>query len=191
MEPNFGNENNLGDKVKSGLLELIEFITIVIVIVLGIHFFVAVPHEVSGNSMLPNFHNGELIITNKLAVRFGELKRGEIVVFKSPKHDGKVFIKRIIGLPGEKLKLQNGHFYINGELLEELYLPQGLVTMPEGFLSEGEDILIPDDQYFMAGDNRPASSDSRDFGPIPRSEIIGEAWIRYWPVNKATIIKQG
>ncbi len=191
MEPNFGKEETAGDKFKSGFLELIEFIAIVAVIVLGVHYFVAVPHEVSGNSMLPNFHNGEFIITNKLALRFGELKRGEVIVFQSPREENKVFIKRILGLPGEKVKLSGGRFYINGQLLEEPYLPQGLLTIPEAFLSEGEEIVVPDGQYFVAGDNRPASSDSRDFGPIKKEAIIGKALLRYWPVSQAGLIKHG
>ena len=191
MDPQqFGEEQSFGDKFKNGLLELIEFVAIVGVIVLVVHFFVAEPHQVSGSSMVPNFHNGEYIITNKISTRFYPIKRGQVLIVHSPKPgDNKVFIKRVIGLPNERIRIYNGKVHINGEQLQEPYLPSNTLTSGEAFLQDSEQISIPDDQYFLIGDNRGGSSDSREWGPVKKEHIIGEAWFRYWPPGVLGLIK--
>lgn len=176
------------DKAKGGLAELIEFVAIVGVIVLVIHYLIAEPHLVSGNSMVPNFHDGDYIITNKLATRFAELQRGEVIILQYPRDPNKVFIKRIIGMPGERLKIMDNVVYINGQLLSEPYLPKDTVTQVRGFMADGEEITIPEGQYFVMGDNREGSSDSREWGPEKKELIIGQAIFRYWPINKISII---
>lgn len=185
-------EPGFGTRFKDSLIELIQFVAIVASILMIIRVFIAEPHKVSGKSMVPNFQDGDYIITNKLATRFSTFQRGEVIILKNPQNPEKeVFIKRIIGLPGETLKLMDGKVYINNNILEEPYLPNNLKTGGEGFLKEGDEVTIPVENYFVMGDNRNNSSDSRQFGYIPREDIIGQAFVRYWPVNKMIVIPIG
>ncbi|MDO8429663.1 MAG: signal peptidase I [Candidatus Daviesbacteria bacterium] len=182
-------EESISSKVRGGFLEMIEFVAIMAAILIIVRFFVAEPHKVDGNSMLPNFHHGDHIITNKLAVRISDMQRGEVIILKSPRDPDKVLIKRIIGLPKESLKLLEGRIYINNRLLEEPYLPTGLKTPGSSFLKEGDEVTIPEGFYFVMGDNRHASSDSRDLGPINKENFVGQAFLRYWPPQRFTILK--
>ncbi|MDD2823050.1 MAG: signal peptidase I [Candidatus Daviesbacteria bacterium] len=183
---------SFGTRLKDSLVELIQFIAIVASILMIIRVLIAEPHRVSGNSMLPNFHDNDYIITNKLSVRLSTPKRGEVIIIKNPRNPEKdVFIKRVIGLPGETIKLLNGSVYINGTLLQEPYLEDGLQTPGEGFLKEGDEVYIPQGNYFVMGDNRRNSSDSRDFGLVKEELLIGQAELRYWPIQKAMIIPVG
>lgn len=193
MEPAYygTDEQTAGSKLKGNLIELIEFVAIAAAILIVLRFFVAEPHKVSGKSMIPNFQDGDYIITNKLALKIGQPQRTEVVILENPRNQDQVFIKRIIGMPGERIKIANGQVYINGELLEEPYLPAGLRTPGESFLSEGEEITIPDNHYFVIGDNRTGSSDSREWGTAPRELFIGTALLRYWPVQKFSLIRSG
>lgn len=188
MDPNLPQqEESFWDKFKGGFLDLLEFVVIVGVIVLAVHYFIAEPHLVSGSSMLPNFHDGEYIITDKLSLNLkAPIKRNQVVVFKSPrpKDENKIFIKRVIGLPGEKVRLQGGQIYINGQVLDQPYLPTNSLTSPGDFLAESEEIVVPDGQYFVMGDNRASSSDSREWGSISKKALVGKAWLRYWPVSQ-------
>lgn len=185
-------EPGVGTKIKDSLVELIQFIAIVASILMIIRVFVAEPHKVSGSSSVPNFNDGDYIITNKLAIRFSTLVRGEDIIIKNPRNPEKdVFIKRIIGLPGETLKILDGKVYINGGLLNEPYLTPDVRTPGEGFLKDGDEITMPLDNYFVMGDNRSNSSDSRDFGLINKNLIVGQAFFRYWPLNKMMFIKIG
>lgn len=185
----FGEEETSWDRFRGKALELIEFVAIVGVIVLLVHFFIAEPHQVSGSSMVPNFHTGELIITNKIATRFFPIKRYEVVIFKSPREQDKVFIKRVIGLPSDKVDIVNGKVFVNDNPLEEPYLPPNALTQAGAFMAEGEVISIPHNQYFVLGDNRGGSSDSREWGPIKKELIIGQAFLRYWPIPSFSLIK--
>lgn len=193
MEPNYSvDEPTFGVKFKDSLIELIQFVAIVASILMIIRVFIAEPHRVSGKSMIPNFQDGDYIITNKLAIRFNIPQRGEVIILKNPQNPEKeVFIKRVIGLPGETLKLFEGQVLINGNLLSESYLPTGLETHGEGFLKDGGEITIPGGSYFVMGDNRTNSSDSRQFGLVTSEEIIGQAFVRYWPLDKMLIIPVG
>ncbi len=192
MEPTYQvDEQSFGSKLKDNVIELIEFVAIVFAILMAIRFFAAEPHKVSGSSMVPNFHDGDYIITNKLAARFSEPKRGEVVILQDPLDTNKVFIKRVIGLPGETLKISGGLVYINNKLLEEPYLPTGLRTSGESYLKDSDEIIIPDGNYFVMGDNRSNSSDSREWGLLKKDLIIGQAFIRYWPLDKVTSISIG
>jgi signal peptidase I len=188
--PNYGSEEqNVWAKIKDNIAELIEFVAIVGVVVLIIQFFIAKPHQVSGSSMVPNFHNGDYIITNLLATKFAALQRGEVIVFKNPRNTNQVFIKRIIGITGDKVRISNGRVYLNGQLLEEPYLPAGTPTNSRGFMADDEEVTVPQDNYFVLGDNREGSSDSREWGFLSKDLVIGQAFLRYWPINKAELIK--
>lgn len=187
-------EQSFWSRLKSGLVELIEFIAILAAIFVIIRFFIAEPHRVSGNSMVPNFHDGDYLITNKLAsnklpIKFGQIKRGEVIILNNPRNTDQVFIKRVIGLPGDKISISGGKVFINNEPLSEPYLPPNTITAGGSFLAEGEEIVIPDGQYFVMGDNRSGSSDSREWGTLKSDLIIGQAYLRYWPPQKIELLK--
>ena len=192
MEPNYQvDEQSFSDKLKSNIIELIEFVAIVAAILMTIRVFAAEPHRVSGSSMIPNFHDGDYIITNKLAKSSSSLQRGEVIILENPSDKNQVFIKRVVGLPGEKVKLLNGKVYLNNEALEEKYLPEDLSSPGESFLKEGEEVIVPENNYFVMGDNRSNSSDSREWGFLQKDLVVGQALLRYWPVNKAGLISIG
>lgn len=158
------------------------------------YFFIAQPHEVTGSSMLPNFIDGEHLLSNKVSYMFSEPKRGDVVTFKFPKAPQFDYIKRIIGLPGEQIMLKDEKIFIfnaehpEGFVLKEAYLSENLLTEGKDFLSEGKKVLIPKGNYVVMGDNREKSSDSREWGFVPRRNIIGRAWLRYWPPRALAFI---
>ena len=165
--------------------DFIEAIVFALAIFLVVYLFLFQPNQVKGFSMEPTFHDGEYILTDKLSYRMGRPQRGDVVVFKSPKNSDIDFIKRIIGLPGEKVKIFGGKVYINDQILDESgYLDPSVYTGPESYLSDNRDITLPAGYYFVMGDNRPHSSDSRDFGPVTPSEFVGKVFFRYWPIDR-------
>ena len=172
----------------------IQAVVLALSIFVLIYFLVAQPNQVHGRSMMPNFHDGEFILTEKITYRMREPVRGEVVVFKAPPsepcaEDQCEYIKRIIALPGDRVRLRTGRIWINDRLLEEGYLPREMKTQPGSFLREGREVVIPAGHYLVLGDNRPHSRDGREFGPIPRQNIIGRAILRYWPLSRFGIIK--
>lgn len=191
MEPAYYQEEgkSLGSSFKDKIVEFIEFIAIIGAVFVVLRFFVAEPHKVSGRSMIPNFQDGDYLITNKISAKSGEFKRGEVVILQNPRNQDQIFIKRVIGLPEERIRLTNGTVLISGQPIAEPYLPKGTTTPGETFLSDGEEVVIPKGQYFVIGDNRTGSSDSREWGPVPAELIIGSAWLRYWPPQEFTLIK--
>lgn len=193
MEPTYYQEDkpSFWASFKDKAVEFIEFIAIIGAVFVVLRFFVAEPHKVSGRSMVPNFQDGDYIITNKISARAGEFQRGEVVILQNPRNTDQVFIKRVIGLPGERISLQNGAVLINGRPITENYLPRGTRTPGESFLTEGEEVVVPEGQYFVIGDNRTGSSDSREWGPVSADLFIGTAFLRYWPPQEFTLIKTG
>jgi len=131
---------------------------------------------VDGHSMLPNFTTDQFIIVSRLSYVLGEPRRGDVVVFHYPLQSDRDFIKRVIGLPGETVTIREGRVYINGRLIEEPYIQ----NFCRAKTCDGEWTIGPD-QYFVLGDNRGASKDSQDFGPVDRKYIVGRAFVRYWP----------
>lgn len=171
------------------LLDFVQTIVTAFLIFIVIYLFLLQPHQVKGNSMQPNFENNEYLLTDKISYRFNSPKRGDVVIFESPTQKNYDYIKRIIGLPNERIKLQDSKFYINDKLLDEsAYLPANVITSPGEFLKSGKDVTVPDNQFFVVGDNRPHSSDSREWGFIPKESIIGKAWFRYWPPSRWGLI---
>jgi len=169
--------------LKRSLWEFFKFTIIAVLIVVPIRLWVAQPFIVSGQSMEPNFENGQYLIIDEFSYHFREPQRGEVVVFRYPNDPSKFFIKRIIGLPGEKIEIRGNDLYIfneqfpGGVLLEEGYLENSVYT---GNLIS----TLDSNEYFVLGDNRPQSSDSRIWGSLKENLIIGRAWIRLWPFNK-------
>jgi len=163
---------------REGILAVFKEILQTALISLGIFFFVYIllvqPHRVKGDSMFPNFIDGELLLTEKVTYRLFKPKRGDVIVFKAPTLQKVDFIKRIIGLPHDNVKIENGTIFINGIKIEEPYETQST----EGSIN----ILLSDNQYYVLGDNRQASSDSRAFGAIERKSIKGKSWLVYWPI---------
>lgn len=178
------NENQ---KTESEIWEFIKVVLISVAIVLPIRAYVAQPFIVSGASMEPNFQNGEYLIIDELTYQFKEPQRGEVIVFRYPLNPSDFFIKRIVALPQETVEIKTGKITVKkrgGDLFElkEPYLPADAETAPDLVLDLGEE------EYFVMGDNRPHSSDSRIWGALEKSKIIGRAFIRLWPVAKAGVI---
>lgn len=170
-----------------GLFDFLQGIVAIAAVMVMVYLFIMSPQEVSGHSMEPNFQNGDYILTNKIVYKMKDPQRGDIIIFKSPKNKDIDYIKRVIGLPGETVMLKNQKFYINGELLEERY-EYNKPVYGGSFLQEGVEITVPEDHYFVSGDNRPGSSDSREFGPVSKYDFIGQAILRYWPTNMMGLI---
>lgn len=160
-------------KVGSALRELIETLILTLVIFLVIRFAVQ-NFRIEGSSMEPNFHDGQYLFVNKLIYMFQPPQRGDVVVFVPPNSSSRDFIKRVIGLPGERVEIRSGTVFINGEPLIENY------PLNPGSYSSGP-IVVPPDEYFVLGDNRNYSSDSHSWGTVPIKKIIGKAWFSYWP----------
>jgi len=175
----------------------------VIVFAVGIFFFVYLlimrPHKIDGQSMMPNYQNAEYLLTEKVTYYLHKPQRGDVVVLRPPQvvSEGDEFIKRVVGLPGETVKIFGGHIYINGKLLNEPYIAGDVITYGGPFLADNMDYVVPSERYFVMGDNREHSSDSRYWGPVslnlsPNSDkegINGRAWIIYWPLNKIGVTK--
>lgn len=179
----------MAKKLTSFLLEVLQVIVFAISIFLFIYLLVMQPHKIKGDSMEPNFHNAEYLLTDKLSYRFGEPKRGDVVVFQAPPELKEEYIKRVIGLPGDEVSIIDGKIYINNSELKEGYIPDDFYTYPAKFIAEGQPIKIPDGNYFVMGDNREHSYDSRNFGLISKSTITGRAWVVYWPPQQAGSVK--
>jgi signal peptidase I len=160
--------------VSGALRDLFGTILPAVVIALLIHVFLAQATQVYGQSMEPNLHTNERLVVEKLSYRFHGPRRGDIVVLHDPTGGPELLIKRVVGLPGERVTMSDGRVYIDGAPLDEPYLSQPT-------LGQGRSWLIPPLSVFVMGDNRGASRDSRVFGPVPMEQIIGRAMFRYWP----------
>lgn len=173
----------------SHLVDFIQTFVVFAAIFTIIYLFVAQPHKVSGNSMVPAFQNNDYILTDKLSYRFSPPKKGDVIVLKNPRNESQDFIKRIIATPGETVQIKEGLVYVNDNLLVEPYLQSGLETKPGSFLGEGERPTVGQNQYIVLGDNRDHSSDSRQWGPVTRQEIIGKVVFRYFPPQSLGLIR--
>jgi signal peptidase I len=177
-------------KVSAFFVDTIQTLLLAASIFLVIYAFVARPFQVSGESMYPTFKNNEYILTNLIGLRFGELKRGDVIVFKSPTDADKDFIKRVMALPGDSVMVENGHVYVNGQMVNESkYLSNEVQTYGGAALQEGETVIVPDGEYIVMGDNRTNSSDSREWGFLKEGSIIGKSFYVYWPLNTMRLIE--
>lgn len=173
------------------ILDILEVIVTSFAIFLFVYLLVLQPHKINGNSMEPNFHHGQYLLTDKLTYRFKEPQRGDVIVFEPPVNNEEEYIKRIIGLPGETISIIEGYYYINGHLLSEDYIPSTIHTKGKSFLPNNAEKTIPQGLYFVSGDNRESSSDSRYWGFITKEDITGKAWLIYWPLKYFGTIKEG
>lgn len=173
-------------KILLGLQEFIKMAAIAVVIIVAVRYFLIQPFYVKGASMEPTFSNYEYLIIDELSYRFKDPQRGQVVVFRYPRDPQEHFIKRVIGLPGETVQIKDNHVYIyneeypHGYILKEDYLADDEIT-----IANSENLVkLGADEYYVLGDNRDASQDSRFFGPVKRSFITGKVWIRGFPINR-------
>lgn len=182
------------NKLGMWFLDAIQVIGISVLTIVFLQYFVFQPNEVSGKSMYPYLEDKDRIITEKISYRLHEPERGDIVVFKYPLNKSEEFIKRIIALPGEQIQIKNNTVTIfnnenpTGFILEEEYLSPSAITNGRAFLSEGKKVTIPENSYFVMGDNREGSSDSRQWGFISKNDIVGRATLRIWPANTFSVL---
>jgi signal peptidase I len=160
--------------------ELLEVIVLAVILYFGISFAVQAVH-VEGLSMFATLDDNDYLIANKIDYRLHAPQRGDIIILRPPTDNSKDFIKRIIGLPGERLLISDGFVYINGHKLDEPYLPEAWVALSNLYGPDGT--VVPPNEYFVMGDNRNRSQDSRSFGFVSRDRIDGRAWFRIWPLN--------
>lgn len=184
-------KTSFGKSLKDFFTELVKIVIISLAIVLPIRYLLIQPFYVKGASMEPTIYDHEYLIIDEISYRFKEPLRGEIVVFKYPQDKKQYFIKRIIALPGEKIVIREGKVIIFNQ------------SSPEGFILDENDYLLPgtktpgqedrvleEDEYYVLGDNRSSSLDSRRFGPLGREYIIGRTWLRGWPAERMGILSR-
>ena len=169
--------------------DLIKVAVIALLLAGLVRYFLVQPFFVEGASMEPNFENGEYLLIDELSYYFREVKRGEVVVFHYPLDTSRYYIKRVIGLPNETMEIKGGKITIynnsnkEGFLITENYIPSNLMT--EGNIKK----RLDKDEYFVLGDNRASSSDSRRWGVLPKNDVVGRVWVRAWPVAKASVFE--
>lgn len=183
-------ENDITKQKSPGWLsDTLQTFLMALAIFSVIYFFIARPFQVSGESMFPTYKDKEYIFTNILGLKLTALKRGDVVVFKAPIDHSRDFIKRVIGLEGETVQLQDGSVLINGKKLDEKsYLSLDIKTYGGSFLNDKEKITVPKGHIFVMGDNRQSSSDSREWGFLKQTEVIGKTFLVYWPISEAHIV---
>lgn len=199
---NFQNEQYYG--VGGFILEIIKIFILALMIIIPIRAFLFQPFFVQGASMEPSFENNQYLIVNEFGYKktvvdiggknfftvdpFKDLKRQQIIVFRYPKDTTKFFIKRIIGLPGEKIEIKDGKVKIyNQENLDGFILDESAYLSSNIKMSENLNMTLKNDAYFVMGDNRLFSSDSRVWGPVSKDDVIGSVLLRAWPLNKISI----
>lgn len=145
------------------------------------YIFVGQLLEVDGDSMFPTFKDKEQLVAEKLSLSYKKPARGDILIFEHPTYKGELIIKRVIGMPQERIKISNGSIYINDNILQEPYLADNVVTAGNIFIKENDEYLIPENSYVMMGDNRAKSTDSRYWGPVSIDNMVGRGLFVYFP----------
>jgi signal peptidase I len=174
----------VGSRPASGMHSWLRDLVVSVAISAFIIIFLYQPVRVEGTSMLPMLEDQDRLFINKIAYRVGDIHQGDVVVFEYPRDHTKSYIKRVIALPGDRLRIDHGEVYVNGVRLPEPYVPNRFTddrTQPEMLLSPNE--------YFVMGDHRSISSDSRDFGPVDRDLIYGKAVFVYWPMEQVGVVR--
>jgi len=168
----------------SGWRSLFRDVLVAIIASAVIILFLYQPVRVEGTSMLPTLEDENRLLINKFAYRFGEIHRGDVVVFLYPQDHSKSYIKRVIAIPGDDLRIDHGTVYVNGIAQKEDYVPAKFRddrSQPE--------MILPKGDFFVMGDHRTISSDSREFGPVARPLIYGKAALVYWPMDQAGLVR--
>ena len=203
MPNNFEKNNDSYYGIGSFLAEIVKVFFLALLIIAPIRIFLFQPFFVQGASMEPNFEDGEYLIVNELGYKitdiefddikffsvksFKDLKRGDVIVFRYPKNPKQYFIKRVIALPGEKIEIRNGQVIISQKGSNPIVLDES-EYLAENEKTSGElTMVLKDDEYFVMGDNRSFSSDSRSWGPVKKENIIGKVLIRAWPFDRVRL----
>ncbi len=172
-------------QVGSFIWEVVKIVVISLAIIVPIRYFLIQPFYVIGASMEPNFADFNYLIIDELSFRFNPPQHGQVVVLRNPQNRSEFFIKRVIALPGETIRIEQGKVYVNDQLFDEsTYLSNEVVTSS---FNGDQPVTLGSNEYYVMGDNRTHSLDSRRFGPIDRSAIVGRVWVRAWPFNQFTI----
>lgn len=169
---------------KSGAHSWIRDLLISVAVSTFIIIFLYQPVRVEGTSMLPMLEDQDRLFINKLAYRVGNIQRGDVVVFLYPHDRQKSYIKRVIALPGDDIRIDDGRVFVNGQRVDESYVPKRFRDS-----RSLANMIVPPDEYFVMGDHRSISSDSRDFGPVTRKLIYGKAAFIYWPADNVGVIR--
>jgi signal peptidase I len=183
-QPELSQKSPEKQSVGAFVWDLFKILIIALLIIVPFRAFIAEPFVVSGSSMLPNYHNRDYLIIDRFSYRRGSPERGDVVVLKFPKDPSQYYIKRIIGLPGERVSFEQGGVVIfnqanpNGLKLTESYLKSSSETF-----GKNQEAVLGEGQYFVLGDNRTASSDSRVWGILPKEDIVGKVWLRVFPLG--------
>lgn len=167
------------------VMEIMETIVFIGSLFIVLYLFIAQPNQVKGVSMDYTFASGDYIFTSKITYKFRDHERGDVIVFKSPKNPDIEYIKRIIALPGDEITITDGNLEVNGTLIDEPYIADTTVLWENGFTVNGMSYVVPDGYLYVMGDNRPRSSDSREFGPVTFESVVGHVFYRYLPPQKA------
>jgi len=162
--------------------EILKIVVISLAIIIPIRYFLIQPFFVKGASMEPTFLDGDYLIVDEISYRFEAPQRGEVIIFRYPLDPSQFFIKRVIGLPGEHVSVADGKVFINDKSLDETKYLGGVNT------AGNVEITLQNNEYFVLGDNRNASSDSRKWGEVDKKFIIGRAWLRAWPFNRLGVL---
>jgi signal peptidase I len=183
------------------LLDLGLIVVVAVAAALAVQAFIVKPYRIPSPSMASTLVNGDRILVNRLSYAFGQISRGDVVVFHWPKDEKLVFVKRVIGLPGDVLSLRDGHVFVNGKLLKEPYVlrddgrPEPTLNADELAIAASDlpwglerPYKVPAGCFFVMGDNRMESDDSRDWGVVPRRDVIGRAFMRYWPLERLHLL---
>jgi signal peptidase I len=192
------------EKIIAVITDFIETTIVAVAISMVIYVFIAIPNKVGGQSMEPNFHDKELLMTNKTIQWIGDTRigdklgydytRGDVIIFNS---NGTDLIKRVIAKSGDKIKIEDGKVFINDKKLDEKYIPLDrrtrIIYEDQALFLEGEEIIVPDQHYFVMGDNREYSKDSRykEVGFINRDVVKGKVFLKYWPIKNFGLVKRG
>ncbi len=174
------------------VFDIAKMVVISLAIILPVRYLLVQPFYVEGASMEPNFHEHEYLMVDEISYRFNPPVRGDVVVFRYPKDPQQYYIKRVIGLPGETVSLKDGEVYITDTSgataqVSESYIPSDVKTVALG----EEPVALKEDEYFVMGDNRNGSKDSRSFGPVNKSFVIGRVFFRGWPVTRFGVVRTG
>lgn len=179
------------------VMDILETVVFMGAMFIVVYLYVLQPNQVRGSSMVPNFEDRDYIFTSRVTYKIKEPEKGDVVVFRSPQNPDIEYIKRVIGVSGDRVKFTdcdkpantNCTVMVNNYPLIEDYIKDSTQLFDSSEIVPDQEIVVPDDQLFVMGDNRPGSLDSRVFGPINKSSVIGVVFLRYLPVEKAGLIK--
>ena len=175
---------NIPRETQKEILDFLKTIIWFVLLFLGLRMFVVEGFEIQGNSMEPTLMDNERLFVLKFVYRFEHVERGDVIVFRYPEDVSRRFIKRVIGLPGDTVSIRNGKVLVNGRVLEEPYIGERHIRARESL----PEVTVPDDSYYVLGDHRSISSDSRSGWFVPRRLIVGKAALRFWPLREFAVL---